>query len=132
MGKRAPSGSVPYFRSLDGWERTPGGVPIVDLGELERVHAARTGALNIAMNWQHWGPVLDLGWLRAHVHELGFDAAIGLLVDFASFPGDDDLGEHADVLADEVNRRWPEEPPDPAGAAAWEAGEPAAAGEGRG
>lgn len=114
------TGSVPYFRGFDGWERTPGGIPIIDLDALERTHAARTGAINIAMNWQHWGPVLDLNWLGDHVHELGFDAAIGLLVDFASFPGDDDLNAHADVLADEINRRWPEEPPSAEEVAAWE------------
>lgn len=80
----------------------------IDLDQLDRAWAARTGAANIRRRWARFGPVIDdPDHLRSIVRDIPDDALISMFVDCASFAGDDDLDAYADILADEHNRRWP-------------------------
>lgn len=97
--------------SMDGWPKSENGIPIIDLDELDRVHARRTGKANIARNWAHFGDVLDPAWLRANEHRLTDDAALSLWVDLVCFSGGDDLGHLADVLDRRVPSPWDDADP---------------------
>lgn len=94
------------------WPRDEDGIQVINVADLQRTWNLRTGRVNIALNWAHFGDVLDVEWLRANHGRLEDDVAISLWMDFVSFHGDDDLTAQAEVLTPRI-------------AALWEEGEPA-------
>lgn len=84
------------------------GVRVIDEEELLSSWEKRTGAANIRERWRRVGvrDVLDVPWLREHVHEFEDDAVISLFVDLCCFAGDDDLSVQLDIVTPIVGDQW--------------------------